>query len=213
MDADVNNVRLEYNPRTPLPCFARMTNITIFTLLPMLACLLLTGSFALPATASTGLVRIEIGAEIVMPPCLVNNGNTVEVNFGDISITDVSNAKHQKVISVPVTCTYYQGKAYVKFTGTMMNSVSASDYGTEDNVLSTNIPNFGIALYQGSGTVTPLMLGNGSTGLGYEITNGLTGGGTATENFTFTAKPYKQGTAVLKTGAFTASANMSISYQ
>lgn len=202
MYSDANSRVLDYNPRTPLPCFARMTNITIFTLLPMLACLLLTGRLAL---ADTGLVRVEIDAEIVMPPCVVNNGNTVEVNFGDISITDVSDEKYEKIVSVPVACTYYEGTAYVKFTGTMLA-------GASDNVLATDISNFGIALYQGKGPVTPLMLSNDTTGLGYAITNGLTGGGTSNENFTFTAKPYKQGSDVLDTGAFKASANMSILY-
>ena len=67
-------------------------------------------------------------------------------------------------------------------------------------------------MYQGKGPVTPLMLSNDTTGLGYAITNGLTGGGTSNENFTFTAKPYKQGSDVLDTGAFKASANMSILY-
>lgn len=207
MDADVNNGWLEYNTRPPLLRFTRMTERKKINLLRMSACLLLTGVLLLMGRVALADVTINIIGEIVMPPCVVNNGAPIEVNFGNISITDVSNAMYQKVLSVPVTCTYYQGAAYVKVTGNMLGGAADS------NVLATNISNFGIALYQGSDTVTPLTLGNGDTGLGYAITNGLTGGGTASENFTFTAKPYKQGSDVLDTGAFTASANMSISYQ
>lgn len=207
MDAHVNNGGLEYNVSPPLLRFTRMTERKKVNLLRMSACLLLTGGVLLTGRVALADVTVNIIGEIVIPPCVVNNGNPIEVDFEDISIIDVSNARYEKILSVPVACTYYQGAAYVKVTGTMLSGAAGS------NVLATNISNFGIALYQGSGTVTPLRLGDGATGLGYAITNGLTGGGTASENFTFTAKPYKQGSSVLGTGAFTASANMSISYQ
>ncbi|HHN9466592.1 TPA: fimbrial protein, partial [Escherichia coli] len=82
------------------------------------------------------------------------------------------------------------------------------------NVLKTDVDNFGIALYQGDGTTVKLVLGNGKhngkDSIGYPIQAGLSGKESGT--FTFTAIPFKEGNKELAAGAFTASANMSISY-
>ncbi|HFG3511669.1 TPA: fimbrial protein [Escherichia coli] len=151
-------------------------------------------------------VPIKIVGTIQIPPCQVNNGEMIEVNLGDISVTDVENKRNQRKISVPVTCRYAQGTAYIKITGTPL--------GKNTNVLVTNVDNFGIALYQGDGTITKLVLGdgkyNGQNSIGYPIETGLTGKESGT--FTFTAAPYKEENKDLTAVAFTASANMNISY-
>ncbi|HDW7645036.1 TPA: fimbrial protein [Escherichia coli] len=151
-------------------------------------------------------IPIKITGIVQIPPCKINNGNEIIVYFKSISITDLSNGKNWREVSVPVSCTYSQGTAYVKIKGTAL--------GSNDNVLATNINNFGIALYQGTGTTTKLILGdgeyNGQNSIGYPIKSGLTG----KENglFTFTAVPFKEGSDELSAGEFSASANMSISY-
>ncbi|WNN44046.1 MULTISPECIES: fimbrial protein [Winslowiella] len=151
-------------------------------------------------------IPISITGEVYIPACQVNGGETIEVKFGDISVTDVANPKNYQKISVPITCDYPQGTAYVKVTGTQL--------GANTNVLATNVSNFGIALYQGEGTSTKLTLGGGtiygSVSIGYPITNGLSGKESGV--FVFTAVPFKNGTGQLETKAFSASASMSISY-
>lgn len=147
-------------------------------------------------------VPVKITGTILIPPCTVNDGQTIEVDFGDVSVTDVDNARNQREKTVKIDCSYSQGKAYVKVTGDKL----------EDYVLKTKErDNFGIALYQGKGTATKLILGdgqsNGKDAIGYPITSGLSG-----NNFTFTAVPYKKGSEELTAGAFTAIASMSISY-
>ncbi|EOC5745170.1 fimbrial protein, partial [Cronobacter sakazakii] len=114
-------------------------------------------------------IPVEITGVIQVPPCQVNNGEIIEVNFGDISVTDVSNQRNRRKVTIPITCGYAQGTAYVKVTGTPM--------GSNKNVLMTNINNFGIALYQGDGTARNLILGegtnNGNETIGYPIEKGL----------------------------------------
>ena len=151
-------------------------------------------------------IPINITGEVFLTSCQVNNGKVIEVDFGDISVTDVSNARNQKTIAIPVSCDYSQGTAYVKVTG--------SQLGSYTNVLASNVTNFGIALYQGEGTSTKLVLGNGlgntTTSIGYPITNGLSG--TDTGVFVITAVPFKDGSSQLEAKAFSASASISITY-
>ncbi|EKR2566580.1 fimbrial protein, partial [Escherichia coli] len=151
-------------------------------------------------------VPIKITGTIQIPPCEVNEGREIVVDFKDVSVTDVANDRNRRKVDVPFRCSYSQGKAYVKVAGTQL--------GSNTNVLKTDVDNFGIALYQGEGTATKLVLGdgkhNGQDSIGYPIQSGLSGKESGT--FTFTAIPFKEGNKELTAGAFTASANMSISY-
>ncbi|EEZ5762551.1 fimbrial protein [Escherichia coli] len=165
------------------------------------ASLLLTAAQALAVD-----IPIKITGTIQIPPCQVNDGKTIVVEFGDVSVTDVANERNRRKVTVPVKCSYAQGTAYVKVTGTQL--------GSNTNVLKTDVDNFGIALYQGDGTTVKLVLGdgkhNGQDSIGYPIQAGLSGKESGT--FTFTAIPFKEGDKDLAAGAFLASANMSISY-
>lgn len=158
----------------------------------------------LPGEATAVNVHISITGEILIPPCIVNSGRVIEVDFGDISTLDVFNQRFRQKKTIPVACSYSQGTPYVYINGAVLS-------GAPGNVLVSNIPNFGIALYQGEGVSIPMMLGKGSKSVGFQITSGLNltaGNGT----FTFTAAPYRTGSGELTSGAFTASASMSISY-
>ncbi|KAE9728699.1 fimbrial protein [Escherichia coli] len=152
-------------------------------------------------------IPVNITGIIQIPPCQINDGKTIVVDFGDIPAEDIDNERNHRKVIIPVKCSYVQGAAYVKVTGKSL--------GTNTNVLSTNIANFGIALYQGDGTSSKLMLGdgefNGLESIGHPIRNGLSGG-KENETFTFTAVPYKEGRGNIESGDFTASASISISY-
>ncbi len=170
--------------------------------------LMAAGLLLVSAQVSAVDVQVKITGTILIPPCTVNDGKTIEVDFGDVSVTDVANDRNRRKVDVPFGCSYSQGKAYVKVAGTQL--------GSNTNVLKTDVDNFGIALYQGDGTATKLILGdgknNGKEAIGYPIEKGLTGSGQGNGTFTFTAVPFKEGNGTLNAGKFEASANMSISY-
>ena len=157
------------------------------------ASLLLTAAQALAVD-----IPVKITGTIQIPPCQVNDGKTIVVEFGDVSVTDVANERNRRKVTVPVKCSYAQGTAYVKVTGTQL--------GSNTNVLKTDVDNFGIALYQGDGTATKLILGdgkhNGQDSVGYPIQAGLSGKESGT--FTFTAIPFREGDKELAAGAFLA---------
>lgn len=157
-------------------------------------------------------VNITITAEITIPPCVVNGGSPISVDFGSMEVTKVDGQFYAKSTTVPVSCTYYNGTAHVKVTGTPLP-------GAPDNVLQTdatgtNGASLGVALYQGSSVNSsyPLRLGGGSEGKGYPLTQGWTGDGSAASTFSLTAVPYKQGSDSLEAGPFIATATMSITY-
>lgn len=86
-------------------------------------------------------IPINITGTIIIPPCQINNSNPVDVDFGNIRVSELDTKEHIKVVSFPVYCPYHQGEAYVKMTGQSMTG--------KDNVLATNIDGLGIELYQG----------------------------------------------------------------
>ncbi|WP_218077226.1 fimbrial protein [Escherichia coli] len=162
--------------------------------------------------ADTTNVNIDITGTVYIPPCKINgNDEDVKVYFDKIPLYEVDGYKNAKTKTVTVSCDYYQGTPYIRMEGAMLS-------GAGDNVLKTtgaNSSTLGIALYQGRSVniAYPLKLGAGEQGkYGYKIMQGLTGQNTASEQFTFTAVLGKYGTGVLKAGAFSAVATMSISY-
>lgn len=171
----------------------------------------LVSSLLLIAGNAMADVQVLITGEIYNPPCEINDNNRIVVDFEKIALQKVDGSAYQKSVTVPVKCLYYAGTPYVTVSGTQLE-------GAPDNVLKTsstgvNASRLGVALYQGSGIETGLVLGNGTSGRGYPITRGFTNVGEASSTFTLTAVPYKNGSGDLEAGFFSATASMSILYQ
>ncbi len=150
---------------------------------------------------------INISGNVLTSPCIINDGNPINIDFNDIPTSSVGTDKIKKEIKLAVSCGYYGALPYVKLTGNKLEGI--------DNVIATNIKGFGIALYQGAGTTTKLLIGEGKVtgqgGIGYRITDGISGGpGSLT--FTFTAIPFSSIPDMLEAGSFSATANLSIIY-
>ncbi|EPE2486100.1 fimbrial protein [Escherichia coli] len=154
---------------------------------------------------TAGSVNIRVTGSVYIPACSINNSQSIDVDFGDMPINDVSSKKIVK--SVSVHCPYNKGTPYIYITGNALNTAN-------NNVLLTSMPNLGIALYQGD-TDTPLKFGssvtNGVEPLGHQIMTGLTSVNTEQSEFVFSARPYQYGNS-LSLGSFNATANISISY-
>ncbi|EES6429689.1 fimbrial protein [Escherichia coli] len=149
-------------------------------------------------------IPINITGSIIIPPCEINNGNAINVDFGNIRATELEKREYKKTVSFPVNCLYYQGDAYVKITGQTMDG--------KENVLATNINGLGIALYQGDGEVNHLKLGDGSSGYGYKDIGSLSDKNVANAIFTFTAKVYKNDNFSINEGEFNATALINVTY-
>ncbi|EAV4565506.1 fimbrial protein [Salmonella enterica] len=175
---------------------------------------LMGGVMLLPAPLMAVDVPIKITGTIYIPPCRINNDIELNVHFENIALQKVDGQNYAQPVPVKVDCEYFQGSPYIYLSGGTGHLA-----GAPDNVLKTTGANpsaLGIALYQGSSvdSQNPLKLGFSEPGKpGQIIRKGLSIVNAQNSSFTFTAVPYKHGSADLKAGRFDASVTMSISYQ
>lgn len=144
--------------------------------------------------------QINIRGNVYIPPCTINNGQNIVVDFRNVNAESVDNLHGEITKTIGISCAYKNGSPWIKVIGNAMPG--------QTNVLATNITNFGIALYQGKGTTTKLILGDGA-GNGYRVTAGID---VVNSTFTFTSLPFHNGSAALSGGYFQTTASMSALY-
>lgn len=159
------------------------------------------------AITHAGNVNIRVTGSVYIPACNINNGQAVEVDFGEISPTIPSSMK-KIVKTINLSCPYYEGKPYVFVSG---NTVEYDG----NKLLASSMNGLAIALYQGDSD-TRLEFGdgisNGQSFIGYEVKSGISVVNTENSSFTFSAKPVVYNDKALSPGEFSASASMSINY-
>ncbi|HCN6076198.1 TPA: fimbrial protein, partial [Escherichia coli] len=115
-------------------------------------------------------VPVRIYGTIIIPPCEINSGEPVNVDFGNVQEEKINSRTYDKKIIVPVRCPYHQGD--VSLTITAASIIENAD------VVATDIEGLGILLYE-EGNNKPLSLNNAAT-----ISTGLRGKGEEYSNFT-----------------------------
>ncbi|AKG72466.1 pilus assembly protein [Serratia fonticola] len=91
------------------------------------------------------------GTLIEPPPCTINDGNRVEVNFGErVGITKVDGANYRQVMNYQITCT---GAVSAGWALTLSLSGNAAAFDSE--ALLTSKDNLGIRIYQNDKPFTP----------------------------------------------------------
>lgn len=143
-------------------------------------------------------VPVRIYGTIIIPPCEINSGEPVNVDFGNVQEEKINSRTYDKKIIVPVRCPYHQGD--VSLTITAASIIENAD------VVATDIEGLGVLLYE-EGNNKPLSLNNAAT-----ISTGLRGKGEEYSNFTFIASLYKYGKNKLKKGVFRATVMIDIYY-
>ena len=143
-------------------------------------------------------VPVRIYGTIIIPPCEINSGEPVNVDFGNVQEEKINSRTYDKKIIVPVRCPYHQGD--VSLTITAASIIENAD------VVATDIEGLGILLYE-EGNNKPLSLNNAAT-----ISTGLRGKGEEYSNFTFIASLYKYGKNNLGIGVFRATVMIDIYY-
>lgn len=157
-------------------------------------------------------VAIDIGIKgnIIIPPCTINGGADINIDFGAIRVDDVDGNNYAKTEVVQFECENLGTKVYARIDGTQL--VGAENNVLEANAGSSNSGKFGIAIYQGTSVngSNALELGSGNDGnnLGNELTSVNVSGTDGSAIFTFV--PYKQNELVAS--PFTASATINIYY-
>jgi minor pilin subunit PapF len=153
-------------------------------------------------------VPINISGIIKIAPCIINKNEKITFNFKAIQVQNIDNHYGAVTKELPIECQYYQGKPYVNVIGNRLENAPNNVLKTQGNT------GLGIALYQGS-TINasyPIPIGNSSSELGVQITNGLVGQGQTQGTFSITAVPYAENISDLAPGKFESTAKIIITY-
>ncbi|WP_447880180.1 fimbrial protein [Serratia fonticola] len=139
--------------------------------------------------ASTATVTVTVTV-VAPPPCVINDGRPIEVEFGDVMTTQVDGDNYKMPVNYTLSCTGGTSNA-------MKLQVKGTGAAFDATVLQTNKAGFGIELRQGAGKQA--------------VNDGL--------NFTYPNKPelwavpVKQSGVTLTGGDFRAGATMAVDYQ
>ncbi|KYQ98872.1 exotoxin [Serratia plymuthica] len=159
-----------------------------------LARLCLSCALLLPGTLAQAVTTVTVRITVVAPPpCTINYGRTIEVDFGnDVLTTRVDGSNYRRQIPYSVQCS---GNT----TNAMTLQIEGSGAGFGYNVLRTSKPDLGIALFVTDANV-PLPL---NTMIKFTYP------GIPTLN----AAPTKRAGSTLTAGAFSAGATLKVDYQ
>lgn len=77
-------------------------------------------SLLLTSVAVLADVQINIRGNIYIPPCTINNGQNIVVDFGNINPEHVDNSRGEVTKTISISCPYKSGsldKSYGKYYG------------------------------------------------------------------------------------------------
>lgn len=153
-------------------------------------------------------VDIEITGEIHIPPCVINNGEQITVDFKNLPINEIDGVRHKIITSVKLQCDYFDGVPYISLRGNQI-------VGGDKNILDTqglNAGGLGISLYQGDSLDKIIINSNENGKFGHKLTSGIDILNTQNATFAFSAIPTKISGKDLVPGDFTSSAVLEIHY-
>ena len=76
------------------------------------------------------------------PPCTIDAGNTIEVDFGDVGVKRVDGVKYRKGLAYTISC----GPATLPWE--LKLSVNGTPTSFDASAVQTNVPALGIRVYQ-----------------------------------------------------------------
>jgi len=134
------------------------------------------------------------GTLLEYPPCEINGGQPVEIDFGEVGINKIDGENYARTFTLTYDCQGASTDKILRYLG----SATAFDPAA----VQSNIANFGIRLAHrtSEGGVTPLTVG--STLLIAAETG----------SSTFVVTPVKKTAVELQEGAFTAGATLQLNY-
>lgn len=93
--------------------------------------------------AVPGIVYVNItGTVIAPPPCIINDGNLIEVDFGEVMSSRIDGTAYKKNVQYTVKCNKMPASA----KNAMKMSVQGDKAGFDRQSLATNIGGLGIAI-------------------------------------------------------------------
>lgn len=151
--------------------------------------LTLSGCFAAQAADN-----LKFHGTLISPPsCTISNGNTIEVEFGDVLINKIDGTRYIKDVPYEITCDSTLRDESMAMTLTLSGAATSFN----NAAITTTVPGLGIELQQND---TPFVLGSTITVDEQSIP-------------TLKAVPVKQSGVALVEGEFDATATLQVDYQ
>ncbi|CAI1543189.1 TPA: fimbrial protein [Serratia fonticola] len=158
-----------------------------------LAQLCLSCALLLPGTLAQAVTTVTVRITVVAPPCVINGGGTLEVDFGNDVLTNrVDGSNYRRPIPYSVQCS---GNT----TNAMTLQIQGSQAGFGYNVLQTNKADLGIALFITDANI-PLPFD-----MAFQFTY--------PKLLVLSAAPIKRPGSTLTAGTFSAGATLKVDYQ
>jgi type 1 fimbria pilin len=133
------------------------------------------------------------GTLIEHPPCEINGGEPVEIDFGEVGVNKVDGQNYAQTFTIMYDCEGFSTDLVLRYMGATTTFDTAA--------VQSNIADFGIQLqHQKDSTITPFVVGTT-----IPIPSYLGGS-------TFVATPVKKVGAELSEGAFTSAATLQLEY-
>lgn len=133
------------------------------------------------------------GTLIEHPPCKINGGEPVEIDFGEVGVNKVDGQNYAQTFTVMYDCEGTSTDKVLRYLG------AATTFDTA--AVQSNITDFGIQLqHKKDGVVTPFVVGSVLPIPSYLGSS------------TFVATPVKKAGAELSEGAFTSAATLQLEY-
>ena len=133
------------------------------------------------------------GTLLDAPPCTLNGGEPVEIDFGEVGVNKVDGQNYAQTFTVIYECEGTTTDMVLRYLGTVTSFDAAA--------VQSNIPEFGIRLqHQKDGAITPFVVGSTLPIPSYQGSS------------QFIAVPVKNAGAELQEGAFTAAATLQLEY-
>jgi len=154
-------------------------------------CVLAATSHSVWADDSASTATVTVNVTITSPPCVINNNQTIDVNFGsEVAVTDVAAGLAEKPIAYAVYCSDTSKSLTMTIQGT------STDFDAD--ALQTSMTDLGVKI-KANGSDYPL-----NTAFSF-----------ASDNMkpALTALLVQKPGARLQTGEFSAGATMKVDYQ
>lgn len=155
----------------------------------------ISGMIFLPTLVCAEQFNVNVKIKVVKPPCTINAGQPIDINFGDVKTNAIDGYAYQ----LPVTYSLYCGGA-----GTTALKMQISGIKSSFNNAAVEVqgrPEMGIQFMHNG---TPLEI---NTWFNFNYSN------TAMGNPKLYVVPVKKVDSTLTEGAFTATATMLVDYQ
>lgn len=172
----------------------------------------LTLMLALLPVVSGADTTVNFTGNLIIPDCTINNGNPLEVDFGEVEIQSLDSTDtpyHEQSFRVPMYCPYTGGTPKLILTGNAHDATRG--------VLQTSKYSEGLVIYLRQQDGTAVLLNAGAWGAATNISRSVSCNGSAAGNNCTLALNAALGRIYemsrLKAGDFTASAGLQVRYE